>query len=151
MSSYKSTKPSNSVFGVFVETAQTPERLTRMPEIEQWGSEIQEGQLAIDIIDAGKELIAVTALAGAQSDKLEIYIHNDLLTIRGERSFPVSITATMEYVHQECFWGRFSRSVVLPVDVRADAAKAEYKNGILVVKIPKRHTEAKVPITIVEE
>lgn len=118
---------------------------------ENWQDHQQEGQLAVDVAETTKDLIVVSTIAGALAEKLEVYLHNDLLTIRGLRVSPINELDLDSYFHQECFWGKFSRTIVLPVDVKSDLARAEYNNGVLLIKIPKQKLETKVPIIIVEE
>lgn len=118
---------------------------------EDWQEDHQEGQLSVDVINAEKDLVVISTMAGADSSKIEVNIHNALLTIRGVRVMPIRGAEDMSYLHQECYWGKFSRTIVLPVDVKADNARAAYKNGVLVIHIPKRKTESKVQIHIVED
>ena len=117
---------------------------------ENWVEEHREGQLAVDVAEAEKEIIVVSTMAGAETDKIEVYLQNDLLTIRGVRSSPLLGTAA-QYLHQECFWGRFSRTVVLPSEVKGELAQAEYKNGVLTIRIPKQKIETKVQVVVVDE
>ena len=109
-----------------------------------------EGQLAVDIIDHDDALLVIATVAGANPSDIGVHVHNDLLTIRGRRVSPVAV-GEHEYVHRECFWGRFSRTIILPLDVRADGVKAVYQSGVLVVSLPKERRDAKIPITVVEE
>lgn len=118
---------------------------------ENWHEEHQEGQLAIDVAQTDNEVIVVSTMAGAITGKLEVYVHNDLLTIRGERKNPAKQTEDLDYFVEECYWGKFSRTVVLPVHVKGDLAKAEYKNGVLTIRIPKQKADAKVPVVVVDE
>lgn len=111
----------------------------------------EEGKLAVDVAESEKDVIIVSAIAGASLDKIEIHIHNDLLTIRGKRHNPLNETNVSGYFYQECFWGNFSRSVVLPVETKAELARAEYKNGILCVIIPKRKVDTQIPVLIVDD
>lgn len=105
----------------------------------------QEGQLAVDVIETPDQIIIRSAIAGVLPDDLDVHVTNDLVTIRGERK------DIQEYrqstVHfQECFWGVFSRSIVLPTHVKADEADAVVKNGVLTLTIPKAHGEMRVPV-----
>ena len=122
-------------------------------ESAHWSEDHQEGQLAIDVLDVGSDIVVVSTMAGADPEKIEVYVHNDLLTIRGVRPNPMEVDSRShdEYLYQECFWGKFSRTIVLPVDVAEDIASAEYKNGVLTVRIPKHHKNKKIPVTIVED
>ena len=119
--------------------------LRQATEIEQH----HEGQLSVDVAETPTELIIVAPMAGAWKDRVELHLQNDLLTIRGERENP--IPADAEFHFAECYWGKFSRSVILPVDVRLEMAQAEFRNGLLVVRLPKIKTDQAIPITIVEE
>lgn len=114
-----------------------------------WESVPMEGQLAVDVAENDKEVIIITTVAGAIMETLDVSVQNDMVTIRGERAMPAS-DAT-HYYHQECFWGPFSRSIVLPVDVNENAADASYHNGVLTIRIPKHKVEKRIPIHIVED
>lgn len=118
------------------------------PPLVDWGA-LEEGQLALDVIDTDSALIVVSPMAGAVSEQIEVYIHHDLLTIRGVRLSPAS-QKNGTLLFTECFWGKFSRSVVLPVDVYGERATATYANGILTIRIPKRQSASSIPVTIVE-
>ena len=150
------SQPNSSVFEMILGTvgSESTAVLAKRSDFqlpENWHEEHQDGQLAVDVIQTEKELIVVSTMAGAKTEKIEVYVHNDLLTIRGERISPVNEEINSEYFHQECFWGKFSRTVVLPVDVKGDLARAEYKNGILIIRMPKQKTEAKISVVIVDE
>jgi len=115
-----------------------------------WHEKHQEGQLAVDVGQTEKDIIIVSTMAGADVDKIEVYVHNDLLTIRGQRQVPVE-KHNIQYFYQECYWGKFSRTIVLPVDVKGDLARAEYRQGILTIHIPKRVSDVKIDVRIVDE
>jgi len=116
-----------------------------------WDVQQDEGKLAVDVAQNDTHVFVISTMAGSVPERIEVYVHNDLLTVRGERSSPMNKKKNIEYFFQECFWGTFSRTIVLPTDVKGDLAKAEYRNGILIVSIPKRHVDAKIPVVIVEE
>ena len=107
------------------------------------------GQLSADVAETESEIIVLCPMAGTLPKSLELHLHNDLLTIKGERFSPVPTNAY--YHHKECYFGKFSRSIVLPTDVHFESAAAEYKNGLLVVRLPKTKTDLKIPVYIVEE
>ena len=115
-----------------------------------WQVEREEGQLAVDVVDTGRDIVVMSTMAGAATNHIEVYIHSDLLTIRGRRESPLHGSAYTA-IHEECYWGKFSRTIVLPTEVKGDLARAEYRNGVLTIRIPKRTTTAEVPIRIVEE
>lgn len=106
-------------------------------EHNEWLDEQYEGQLAVDVFhDADNNIVITSTVAGVTSDNLDISINNDMVTIRGKRTPPFAV-ADEQYYYQECFWGNFSRSIILPVDVKADEAQASLKNGVLSIKLPK--------------
>ncbi len=96
----------------------------------------EEGQLAIDVLETPDSLIIRSAIAGVREQDLEVNVNDDIVTIRGERRVDtINSSATVHY--EECFWGSFSRSVILPCKVRAEEAQATMKNGVLTITIPK--------------
>lgn len=95
-----------------------------------------EGQLTIDVYQTENDVVIKSTIAGVKPEDLDVSISNDMLTIRGERRQEEEIHEE-NYYYQECYWGNFSRSVILPVDVIADKIEASMKNGILTIKMPK--------------
>ena len=119
---------------------------TQQPE---WLSPIHEGQLSIDVFRDKNDLVVISTVAGVKLEDIDVSIHGDLLTIRGKRSNNKEIDDKNWY-YKECYWGAFSRSVVLPYDVASDHAKATLKNGILEIRIPIREAGKKVNIEVDE-
>ncbi|HOX21414.1 MAG TPA: Hsp20/alpha crystallin family protein [Candidatus Paceibacterota bacterium] len=95
-----------------------------------------EGQLTIDVYQTPQEIIIKSAVAGVKPEDIDISIVNDMITIKGQRSQEETVKSD-DYFYQECYWGRFSRSVILPVEIDSDRVSASLKNGILTVKMPK--------------
>jgi len=96
-----------------------------------------EGQLSVDVIESAHEILVRSAIAGVESEDLDIHVTSDTVTIRGTREHGCH-TSESDTVHiQECYWGAFSRSVVLPAHVRPESADAVLKNGILTVRLKK--------------
>ncbi len=98
-----------------------------------------EGQLTIDVYQTDDDIIIKSTIAGVNPEDLDVSINNDMITIKGERKFEDEVSEDNFY-YQECYWGSFSRSVVLPVDVVAEKIEASLKNGILTIKLPKADT-----------
>ncbi|KKS65873.1 MAG: Protein containing Heat shock protein Hsp20 protein [Parcubacteria group bacterium GW2011_GWA1_42_7] len=109
---------------------------TEMKETQQDWMPDSEGQLTIDVYQNASEIIIKSTIAGVSPEDLDITITNDMVTIKGKREKDEEIQ-TDDYYYQECYWGAFSRSVILPVDVEADKAQAGMKNGILTIRLPK--------------
>lgn len=96
----------------------------------------EEGQLSVDVYQTDKEIIVLAPIAGVKVEDIQIDITDDVLSIKGQRAFQPSISP-QDYFTQECFWGNFSRSIVLPQQVDITKIKARFENGILEVKLPK--------------
>lgn len=105
-------------------------------EGEDWLEEY-EGQLAIDAYQTQDSVVVKAPIAGVLEDDLEISITDEVVTIKGERK-DVQETDKDSYFCQECYWGSFSRSYILPVAVDANKAEAVLTNGILTITIPKQ-------------
>lgn len=129
---------------MFVDTQPRPmERLEPM-EREMGREEVyqnapaddNEGQLTIDVYQTDNDVVIKSTIAGVKPEDLDVSINNDMITIRGERRQDEQV-APENYYYQECYWGSFSRSVILPIDVMADKIEASMKNGILTVRMPK--------------
>jgi len=100
-----------------------------------FGSET-EGQLSIDVYQTPTDIVIKSTIAGVKPDDLDIAITNDMVTIRGRRESDDSLEKD-DYFYQECYWGPFSRSIILPVDVQTEKSLATLKNGVLIIKLPK--------------
>ena len=106
-----------------------------------------EGQLSLDIYQTDKDLIIKSTIAGANPNDIQIYLKNDLLTIRGKRNLPADVTDA-DFLFRECYWGPFSRSIILPVEVQADKIKASMDNGVLTIILPKAPQAKQIIIKI---
>ena len=105
-----------------------------------------EGQLAIDIYQTETDLVILSAIAGVKPDSLDITMEKDVITIRGSRKKPFEESG--DFFTQECFWGPFSREIILPSEVDPNKARAEMKEGILTIRIPKMLRERKRKIVV---
>ena len=102
---------------------------------EEWMADY-EGTLNIDLYQTRDNVIIKSTIAGVRPEDLDITIANDMVTIKGERKREEKIAAE-DYFYQECYWGGFSRSVILPVDIDSEHVEADLKDGILTVILPK--------------
>jgi len=105
-----------------------------------------EGQLAVDVYQTESELVIQSAIAGVRPEDLDISIEREIITIEGERKKPFEEAG--DYFTQECYWGKFSRKIILPVEVNPDKVEAFLKEGILTIRMPKILKEKKRRITI---
>lgn len=95
-----------------------------------------EGQLTIDVYQTENDIVIKSTIAGVKPEDLDVTINSDMVSIRGERKNE-EVVGEENYYYQECYWGSFSRSVILPIDVIAEKAEASMKNGILTIRLPK--------------
>jgi len=107
-------------------------------EIEEENNDYDgpEGQLTVDVYQNENEIIVESAVAGVDPENLDINVTNDSISIKGIRHRDKEVK-DHDYFYQECYWGKFSRSIILPQEIDPDRATVKFKNGILTVKLPK--------------
>ena len=110
-----------------------------LPAVELAEEATVDGQLAVDVYETAKEMVVKAPVAGVDGDDIDITVTDEMVIIRGERK-DVKEVDMGSYHAQECYWGSFSRAVSLPQKGLADEAQADFKKGILTVRIPKAET-----------
>ena len=118
-----------------------------MPEENFVSNDGSEGQLTIDVYQTDTEIVIKSTIAGVKPEDLDVTINNDMVSIRGERKKEEQVPEE-NYYYQECYWGNFSRSVILPVDVMSEKSEASMKNGILTIRLPKSDTNKSKKIQV---
>ncbi len=96
----------------------------------------EEGQLSVDVYQDKNNIIIKSTIAGVEPEDVDVSFDNDMLTIRGKRKKDLTVDEE-NYFYQECYWGNFSRSIILPVDIKSNKINASIKNGILTITLPK--------------
>jgi len=96
----------------------------------------QEGELVVDVYETPSDFVVLAAIAGIQIKDLDISLEKDMMVIKGHRTHPEE-GEEKKYFYQECYWGPFSRKIVLPENVNIDNADAQMDKGVLTIKIPK--------------
>jgi HSP20 family protein len=109
-----------------------------------------DGQLSVDVYQTKDNLVVRSTIAGVKPENIDISIDNDVLTVRGERKMEEKIV-NEDYFYQECYWGNFSRSIVLPVEVKADEVEASLKNGVLTIVLPKARKNKSIAVKVKSE
>jgi HSP20 family protein len=93
---------------------------------------------AVNVEETGDGLVLTAEVPGMTAEDIEIELENNILTIRGEKSFERTEGEDEKRYHVwERRQGSFQRSFTLPRTVRAEDIKAEYENGILTIRLPK--------------
>ena len=105
------------------------------------GSNLTSWAPAVDIYETAQELVVKADLPDVDAKDLDIRVENNILTIRGDRKFEKKV-AEENYLRVERAYGAFSRSFSLANTVNSEAIKADYRDGVLTLTIPKRE-EAK--------
>ena len=111
------------------------------PSITEWlnyEEDETEGQLAIDVFQTDKKIIIKSTIAGVKPEDLKISLHHDLLSIKGARSIKEEVNEE-DYLYRECYWGSFSRSIILPAEVDSRRVEAELESGILTITLYKNN------------
>ncbi|MDI6827341.1 MAG: Hsp20/alpha crystallin family protein [Armatimonadota bacterium] len=90
----------------------------------------------VDVVEYEDKFVMRAELPGMSKEDIDVEMHGDTLTIRGERKFEQE-EGKENYVRVERAYGKFQRSFTLNVPVKADEIKATYKDGILEVTVPK--------------
>jgi len=105
------------------------------------------GQLAVDVYETADKLIIKARTAGIERKDLDVSISDNILTISGVLNGGEDDKATQWHI-QECYWGEFSRTIALPVQVKEDGVEAVLKDGVLTISFEKEKTEAPKRIMI---
>jgi HSP20 family protein len=107
------------------------------PAEDQWDEdEPVAGQLAVDVFETKEKLMVKGRVAGVNKSELDVSISDNTLTIRGTLSAG-NEELVENYFLQECYWGEFSRSIVLPVPVKEEEIEAVLKDGVLTISFAK--------------
>jgi len=101
----------------------------------------------VDIYDNKENIVVKAELPGVEKKDVVVDLKGRVLTLKGERSYDNEVKEDKYFRRESCF-GRFERSFTLPGDVDSDAVKAEYKDGILKINIPKPEENKPKAITI---
>lgn len=109
--------------------------------------EPEEGQLTVDVYETPNEIIVQAFVAGVKPEDLTITITRNTVLIRGRREENKTIMHD-DYISRELYWGAFSRTIELPVEVEPEAADAIEKHGILSIKVPKIDKSKKASLKV---
>lgn len=135
--------------GLYTHNTPPSQRITNADEM--WidtSNDGYEGQLAVDVFQDDRNVYVRAIIGGIAPDDIEVHLNNDMLTIKGMRVQPEPhIEGEGAYI-QECYWGGFSRSIILPIDVQNEKVEANTENGTLTIKLPKskRPKNSRIPI-----
>lgn len=103
---------------------------------------------AVDVYETDKEVIVETSLAGFKPEEIEVEAEDDYVTIKGETKEEKE-EKKKNYYRREVRRGNFVRTVALPATVKSAKAKAEFKDGMLKITLPKEAVPKKKKVKVV--
>ena len=102
---------------------------------------------AVDIYDNEESIVIKAELPGVEKKDIAIDLKDNVLSLRGERTYTNEVTED-NYYRKERAYGKFSRAFALPADMNPETIKADYKDGVLTVTIPKPEQKKPKQITV---
>ncbi len=113
------------------------EQVGEGPVGQEWDEEeAVPGQLAVDVYETKEKVVVKARTAGVNKSELDLSISDNQLTIKGTLSAG-NEEGVENYFLQECYWGEFSRTILLPVPVKEDDIDAVLKDGVLTISFTK--------------
>jgi HSP20 family protein len=113
-----------------------PKMIRTKEKEDLWADGEPEGQLTVDVYQTANDIVVESAIAGVDPDDIDVNVTSDSIAIRGSRKREKTVRDE-DYLYQECYWGKFGRSIILPQEVDPEGAEVKFKNGILTVVLPK--------------
>lgn len=130
-------KDKRSFFERITGSSHVVDEKARQPRGENWGEQEDTGaQLAVDVYQTPTEITVIAMIAGVKSEDLDIAITREMVVIKAKRDEPEA-PEKEKYIYKELYWGPFSRTIVLPEEIDADASEAVEKHGLLIIRMPK--------------
>ena len=90
---------------------------------------------AIDMYQTNDDVVVKATLPGVKAEDVDITVTGETLTLRGEFKQEDEKKDTSYHIREQ-HYGSFERSILLPTDVKADKAKADFENGVLTITMP---------------
>jgi len=113
------------------------EEVEHSKNIASWEDDDEkEGELTVDVYQTSDTIVIKAMIAGVRPEDLDISITRDMVTVKGKREEEKSAHDD-DYFMRELYWGSFSRTITLPVEIDVDESEAIEKHGLLILKLPK--------------
>jgi len=107
-----------------------------LSELQRGGQFFNQWAPTVDLYEDKDHVYVKAEVPGMKKEEIDVSLHDNALTISGERKLEQKDQDAENY-RSERFFGRFTRSVTLPVAVEGEKVKANYKDGILTITLPK--------------
>ena len=98
--------------------------------------ENDEAELAVDVYQTPTNIIIQTMVAGVKPEDLNLSIARDIITISGKREEHRNIDEDNFFI-KELYWGKFTRTISLPIEIEPEEAEATERHGLLTIKLQK--------------
>jgi HSP20 family protein len=121
-------------------TSSAPADTTATAKADSWDNDASEGQLTLDVYQTPTDIVIESAIAGVRPENIDINVTTDSISIKGVRHREQEV-GDEDYLYRECYWGRFARSIILPQEVDPERAEVSFRNGILIVRLPKTNRQ----------
>jgi HSP20 family protein len=105
-----------------------------------WSGRQESWLPAVDVLDTADAVVLKAELPGLKVDDIQIEVDDNVLTLKGERTFTETLDEE-RYYRVERRYGTFQRSLALPQGVKPDEIRATYEDGVLEVTVPKAEAE----------
>lgn len=102
--------------------------------------EVDEGTLAVDVSEDDQSVIVRASLPGFRKEDVEVEVHDGVLSIKAEHTEEHEVK-NEKFYRKERRWGSVSRRIALPGTVQDTDTRAELKDGVLEVRVPKSQKE----------
>jgi HSP20 family protein len=102
---------------------------------------------AVDLYEKDDHFMIKAELPGVNKDDIKIDLQDRLLTLSGERTYDNEVKEE-NYYRRERSYGKFQRAFTLPTDVDSDKIKAEFKDGVLQIEVPKPEEKKAKQVTV---
>jgi len=128
-------------FWIWEDNSIENEEVVEYHEIE---TESEIWQIAVDIVESDAAMTIVAPVAGIDLDDIDVSLNNEVMTISWIRHQPENIYIWDKSIkNSECFWWKFTRSIILPENLDFDSVKATMESSVLMIKINKLNFTSK--------
>ncbi len=118
---------------------------SHLPKEKSWIK--KDGELAVDIYETDNDIVIMAPIGGVRRDEIEIITEKDMVIVKGNRERKEK-EDIKNFYSKECFFGPFSREIILPEETDPSRIKANLENGVLVIRAPKIEREKRRKINI---
>jgi len=94
--------------------------------------------IPLDVVEGDKEYAVWAEIPGVAKEKIYVDVDGDVVTLSAEVPADIALKNEANVIRGERFHGMLTRTFTLPIEVEAEATKAVYENGVLMLTLPKK-------------